>query len=160
MTSKKAKLLIGTLMAAMLVPAGAASAQTRELRNDRQDIREAQYDVRNAQRSGNRDDVRDARRDVRETRQEYREDWREYRNNNRALYRAPTFNAPFRYQRFAANNAINARYWAPRYQVSNVARWHLPAAGRSQAYVRHYNDLLLVNTHTGRVIRVYNNFYW
>ena len=29
-----------------------------------------------------------------------------------------------------------------------------------QRYVRHYDDLLLVNTRTGRVIRVYNGFYW
>ena len=35
------------------------------------------------------------------------------------------------------------------------------AAGRNMTYVRHYNDLLLVNTRNGKVIRVCrNHFRW
>ncbi len=181
----KTKLLTATLIAAMLVPATAATAQNREIRRDnrevreeQRDVREAQRDVRQARRTGDRDDVRDARRDVREERrdvrdarqerredvrdyrQDRRENWQEYRQRNRQLYRAPRFNAPFRYQRFGAGAAINARYWGNSYRVSNYSRYRLPAPVRYQQYVRHYNDLLLVNTRTGRVVRVYNNFYW
>mgnify|MGYP001169656842 FL=1 len=37
----------------------------------------------------------------------------------------------------------------------------MPKAGRNLAYVRHYNDLLLVNVRTGKVVRVYyNHFRW
>ena len=170
----KTKFITATLIAAMLVPATAATAQNREIRRDnrevreeQRDVREAQRDVQDARRYGDRDDVRDARRDVREERrdvQEARRDrqesWQEYRQRNRQLYRAPRFNAPFRYQRFGAGASINARYWGDTYRVSNYSRYRLPAPGRYQRYVRHYNDLLLVNTRTGRVVRVYNNLYW
>lgn len=159
----KTKLLTATLIAAMLVPATGATAQTREIRRERQDVREAQRDVREARRYGDRDDVRDARRDVRDERRDVRqarEDWREYRQRNRELYRGSRFNAPFRYQRFGNGAAIDARYYGDRYTVGNYARYRLPAPGRYQRYVRHYNDVLLVNTRTGRVVRVYNGFYW
>lgn len=170
----KSKLLTATLIAAMLVPATAATAQnreyqrdTREIRQEQRDVREAQRDLDRARRTGDRDDVRDARRDVREerrdvreARQDRREDWREYRQRNRNLYRAPAFRAPFRYQRFGVGASINARYWGDSYRVNNYARFRLPQPGRYQRYVRHYNDLLLVNTRTGRVVRVYNGFYW
>lgn len=164
----KTKLLTATLIAAMLVPATGATAQvrrdTREVREEQRDVREAQRDLRQAQRYGDRDDVRDARRDVREerrdVREERRESWQEYRQRNRQLYRAERFNAPFRYQRFGVGAAINSRYYGDRYYVNNYSRYRLPAPGRYQRYVRHYNDLLLVNTRTGRVVRVYNNLYW
>ena len=32
--------------------------------------------------------------------------------------------------------------------------------GVRQTWVRHYNDMLLVNTRTGTVVRVIPNFYW
>jgi hypothetical protein len=167
------KFLISGLIAALAVPA-VANAQTRELRRDRQDVREEQRDLQrerrqleNARRYGDRGDVReqrrdvrDAREDVREARQEYREDWRDYRHRNRGLYRAGRFDAPFRYRAFNPGVNIGPSYWAPRYRVSNVARWRLPAASPRQAYVRHYNDLLLIDTRSGRVARVYRGFYW
>lgn len=170
----KTKLLTATLIAALLVPATAATAQNREIRRDnrevreeQRDVRDAQRDLRQAQRYGDRDDIRDARRDVREerrdlqdARQDRRESWQDYRQRNRHLYRAPAFRAPFAYQRFGVGAAINARYWGNGYRVNNYARYRLPEPGRYQRYVRHYNDVLLVNTRTGRVVRVYNNFYW
>lgn len=153
------KLLIGGLIAALAMPA-IATAQTRELERDRREIREEQRDLRDARRYGDRDDVREARRDVREARREYREDWRDYRERNRSAYRAPRFDAPFRYRSYQPGVSIGAAYWAPRYRVGNVSRWRLPAAGQRQTYVRHYNDLLLVNTRSGRVVRVYRGFFW
>ena len=155
MKSIKAKLLAGALIAAMLAPAAAAGAQTRDLRHDRQEVREDRRDVRQDQRELRRD-----QRDLRDARQEQRQDWRSYRAQHREMYRAPAFRAPFRYQRFGVNSRIDARYWGTSYRVSNVARWRLPPAGHGQVYVRHYNDLLLVNTRTGRVAAVYQNFYW
>lgn len=174
----KTKFITGLLIATMLVPATAATAQNRELRRDRQEIREEQrelrghrQDLRDARRTGDRDDVRDARRDVREerrdvrdARQEYREDRRDYRQDRRFNQRygraAPRFSAPFRYQRFGIGTAISPRYWGNSYRVSNHSAYRLPYPGRYQQYVRHYDDLLLVNTRTGRVVRVYNRFYW
>jgi Ni/Co efflux regulator RcnB len=146
-------------VAATLSPM-AAQAQTRELQRDRQDVREEQRELRDAKRYGDRSDVREERRDVRDARQEYREDWRDYRQSNRNVFRGTRFNAPFRYRTFNTGVSIGASYYAPRYRVNNYANYRLQQPGRYQTYVRHYNDVLLVNTRTGRVIRAYRGFYW
>jgi Ni/Co efflux regulator RcnB len=155
----KTNYLIAAVIATTLTPM-AAQAQTRELQRDRQEIREEKRDVRDARRYGDRQDVREERRDVREARQEYKEDWREYRQKNRNAFRGTRFNAPFRYRSFNNGVAIGSSYYAPRYRVNNYANYRLPQPGRFQTYVRHYNDVLLVNTRTGRVIRAYRGFYW
>lgn len=155
----KTKFMIAAIFAATLTPM-AAQAQTRELERDRQDVREEQRDVRDAQRYGDRNDVRNQRGDLREARQEYREDWRDYRRTNRNAFRGNRFNAPFRYRTFNEGVNIGASYYAPRYRVNNYDNYRLPRPGRYQTYVRHYNDVLLVNLRTGRVIRAYRGFYW
>jgi Ni/Co efflux regulator RcnB len=154
----KTKLLIAAVIATSFTPM-AAQAQTRELQRDRQEIREEKRDVKDARRYGDRQDVREERRDVRDARQEYREDWREYRQKNRRAFQATRFNAPFRYRTFNNGVTIGASYYAPRYRVSNYQSYRLPNPGRYQTYVRHYNDVLLVNTRTGRVVRAYRGFY-
>ncbi|OYU02017.1 MAG: hypothetical protein CFE36_07895 [Sphingomonadaceae bacterium PASS1] len=154
----KTKFLIAAVIATTLTPV-AAQAQTRELNRDRQEVRQEKRDVQDARRNGERQDVREERRDVREARQEYKEDWREYRQKNRRAFQASRFNAPFRYRTFNTGVSIGASYYAPRYRVGNYANYRLPNPGRNQTYVRHYNDVLLVNTRTGRVIRAYRGFY-
>lgn len=168
------KALFAALLAATIIPVTGAHAQNRELRRDREQIREEQGELQQdrrqldrAYRFGDRDDIRDERRDVREgrrdvheARQEFREDWREYRHRNHGLYRAARFDAPFRYRTFSVGVNIGRSYWGPRYHVNRVDRWRLPVAGPRQIYVRHYNDLLLVNTRSGRVVRVYRGFFW
>ena len=150
-TSILTALITATALAGALP--GAANAQSRpdqrtELRHDRQDIRQAQRTVRHD------------RQDVRKAQQAYREDWRDYRAHNRAVFNRGNWQAPFRYQPFKAGSAIRPAYYAPRYVVSNPARYHLPAAGRDMRWVRHYDDMLLVNVRTGRVVRVYTGFFW
>jgi Ni/Co efflux regulator RcnB len=156
---KKRFLITVAAVAATLSPM-AAQAQTRELQRDRQDVREEQRELRDAKRYGDRGDVREERREVRDARQEYREDWRDYRQKNRKVFQGSRFNAPFRYRTFNNGVAIGSSYYAPRYRISNYSNYRLPQPGRYQTYVRHYNDVLLVNTRTGRVIRAYRGFYW
>jgi Ni/Co efflux regulator RcnB len=156
----KMKFLITAAAVAATLSPVVAQAQTRELNRDRREIREEQRELRDAQRYGDRRDVREERRDVREARQEYREDWREYKQRNRNVFRGTRFNAPFRYRSFNSGVSIGASYYAPRYRVSNYSTYRLPAPGRYQTYVRHYNDVLLVNTRTGRVVQAYRGFYW
>ncbi len=156
----KTRLLSAALLAAVMLPSMASAQSTGELRRDRQDIRQEQQDLRQARRTGTARDVRHEQRDVRDARQEYREDWQDHRRNHREDYRGGAFRAPFRYHSFGNGARISNDYRGSRYQVTNVARWRLPAAGRGQVYVRHYNDLLLVNQRSGTVARVYRNFYW
>ena len=154
----KAKFLIAAAVAATLSPM-AAQAQTRELHRDRQDIREEQRELKQARRYGDRSDVREERSEVREAHREYREDRRDYRDDNHRAHHAPRFSAPFRYRSFNNGVRISAGYYAPRYYMNNFGSYRLPAPNRNQQYVRHYDDVLLVNVRSGHVVRVYRNFF-
>jgi len=157
------KFLITVAAVAATLSPMVVQAQTRELQRDHREVREQKQDVKNAKRYGTRADVREERRDVREARQELKEDrqdWRSYKQQNRRAFQASRFNAPFRYRTFNSGVSIGASYYAPRYRVTNYSNYRLPQPGRYQTYVRHYNDVLLVNTRTGRVIQASRGFYW
>jgi Ni/Co efflux regulator RcnB len=172
------KLVMAALIAAGALPAivpAAATAQSREeLRRDRQDIREERRELREAQRYGDRGDIREERREYRDARREYREDvrdrygrdrygrddWRRYRQSNRALYTRGNWRAPFRYNQFRPGVRIGAPYYAQRYWISDPYRYHLPRPLGYQRWVRHYNDVLLIDTRRGVVVDVLNGFYF
>lgn len=162
------KLILAGLMAAIALP-GVAQAQSRhEVRRDRQELREKRGELRQARRQGDRRGVRNERRDVRHARRELREDrrdyrrndWRGYRNTNRALYSRGQWRAPFRYRSFNPGYRIGVNYYSPRYVIADPYRYRLPRAYGHQRWVRHYDDLLLVDTRRGIVVDVIRNFYW
>lgn len=155
----KAKLLIAAAVAATFFPM-AAEAQTRELHRDRQHIREERQEYRDAKRFGDRSDIREERGEYRDAKREYREDWRDYKQRNRNAFRGARFNAPFRYRSFGVGASIGHSYYAPRYYVNNYNYFRLRSPGRNLRYVRHFDDVLLVNVRTGRVVQVYRNFFW
>lgn len=166
------KLIVSLMMAATIAPAVAAAQSPGELRRDRQDIREQRRDLYEAQRRGDRRDVREARQDLREARREYREDlrdrdrrwarddWRGYRNQNRALYARGQWGAPFRYNQWRPGARIAPSYYAQRYWINDPWRYRLPPARPNTRWVRHYNDVLLVDYRRGTVLDVIRNFYW
>ena len=169
------KLFMTALIAAVAMPAMAmpAAAQSRgELRRDRQDIREERRDLRDAYRRGDRRDIRDGHQDLRRAQREYREDlndrnrrwgrddWRGWRDHNRSLYARGSWNAPFRYTQFNRGVRIAPSYWGQRYWINDPWRYRLPPAGGYQRWVRHYNDVILVDTRRGIVLDVMRNFYW
>ncbi|MES2055630.1 MAG: RcnB family protein [Pseudomonadota bacterium] len=151
------KLIITALMVATAVPILApsvANAQSqREVNRDRHDIREQRRDVREA-RQELREDVRDRNRAW------GRNDWRGYRDHNRGIYARGNWNAPFRYTAFRPGIRIAPSYFGSRYYIADPWRYRLPLAGRYQRWVRHYNDVILVDTRRGIVIDVIRNFYW
>jgi Ni/Co efflux regulator RcnB len=155
----KKSFLIAAATLATLSPV-AGQAQTRELDRDRREVREERRELEEARRYGDRGDVREERREVREAKREYREDWREYKQRNRNAFRGSRFDAPFRYRAFNNGGYLRGTYYAPRYYVNNYDSYRLPHPGRNLRYVRHYDDVLLVNVRTGRVVQVYRNFYW
>jgi len=171
------KLILSALIAATAFPAVAANAQSNaEIRRDRQDVRQEQRELNNAYRRGDRRDIRDERRDVRDARQELREDvrdrrgderrnwgrndWRGYRDQNRNIYARGNWNAPFRYTTFRSGVRIAPSYYGSRYFINDPWRYRLPNPGFNQRWVRHYNDVLLVDTRRGYVVDVIRNFYW
>jgi Ni/Co efflux regulator RcnB len=156
------KTIIVGLMAATMLPA-MASAQTHELRKDRQDIRQEQRDVNRSVRRGDSPrEVRDQRNDVREARQEYRQDWRDYRQNHRDVYRQQRYVGPrgYAYRPVAVGYRFAPVYYARNYWISDPWRYRLPAAAGNRRWVRYGNDVVLVNIRTGRVIDVNRNFFW
>ena len=167
------KLILVALMAATVIPSAAMAQSRGELRRDRQDIREEKRDVNRAIRRGESPrEVRDQRRDVRDARQEYREDrqdrnrnwgrndWRGYRDQNRKVYQRGNWNAPWRYQAFRPGIRIGSGYYGQRYWIADPWRYRLPSPTRTQRWVRHYDDVLLIDTRRGVVIDVIRNFYW
>jgi Ni/Co efflux regulator RcnB len=155
------KLMIAGLMAATLVPA-MASAQSGELRRDRQDLREEQRELRDAQRYGDRRDIREERRDVREARQELRQDWRDYRRTNRDVFRGPAYVGPrgWRYRPVGVGYQLQPNFYGQRYVIADPYRYRLPRATGVNRWVRYGNDVLLVNTRNGRVVTVYDRFFF
>jgi Ni/Co efflux regulator RcnB len=145
----KKSLLIGALIAATVAP---AAAQAQRWDNDR-DRREWRDDRR---------DVRQDRRDWRQDRRhDQREDWQRWRDSNRNDFRRGNWRAPFRYRSFATGAVMPRNYWGSRYYVNNWNAYRLPnPGGRHLRYVRHYDDVLLVDIRNGRVMRVFRNFYW
>jgi Ni/Co efflux regulator RcnB len=146
----KKTILAGALAAAAFAPM-AAQAQDWHDRGDRGHDRREWRDDR-------RQDRRDDRRDWRQDR---REDWQAWREGHRDQYRGGSWNAPFRYRTFGVGVIAPRSYWAPQYYLNDWGSYRLPRPAYGfQRYVRHFNDVLLIDTRSGRVIRVYRNFYW
>ena len=131
------KLIIGALIAATAFPAVATAQARHDPRFDRHDVRQNDRD-----RAWGRDD------------------WRSWRNSNRSLYARGNWNAPFRYQTFRAGVRIAPNYYASRYVIADPWRYHLPPARPNTRWVRHYNDVLLVDYRRGIVVDVIRNFYF
>ena len=147
------KFIAAALAVAVIVPMAApvaAQAQHRQHRGD---------DHRDRDRG--RHDYRGDRRGFDERNHSWRDnDWRDNRSRNRGIYARGNWRAPFRYQRFRPGLRIGVNFYGPRYVINDPWRYHLPRAGAGRVWVRHYDDLLLVDTRRGTVIRVINNVYW
>jgi Ni/Co efflux regulator RcnB len=155
------KIFVLALIAATAAPA-IATAQTGELRRDRAEIRHQQQDLRHAQVRGDRRDVREQRRDVRDARREYREDWQKYRRDNRNVFRQRPYVGPrgYRYRVLTPGYRLAPAYFGTRYVIADPYRYRLPRVTGRQRWVRYGNDVVLVDTRNGRVIRVYRDFFW
>ncbi|WP_336958796.1 RcnB family protein [Sphingobium aquiterrae] len=154
------KIITLALLAATAFPAAAMAQSAGELRRDNRDVRQEQRELRDAKRYGDRRDVREERRDVRDAKQERREDWRDYRQGHRTVYARGNWRAPFRYQAWNAGARLRPAYYGSRYYITDYPRYRLPAPGNNLRYIRHYDDVLLVNVRSGVVVRVYRSFFW
>lgn len=166
------KLIIMGVMAATMLPAIAHAQSQREVWDSRQDLRQERRELNQAYRFGDPRDIRREQRDVREARQELREDiydrdrawgrndWRGYRDNHRDLYYRGGWRAPFRYNNFYRGGWIGRDFYGPRYIINDPWRYHLPPARGFARWVRHYDDVLLIDTRRGRVIDVYRGFFF
>ena len=143
------RLILTALIAATAMP---AVADAQSWRGDRRDDRR--------EWRGDRNDRRDDRRDDERTRRWGDNDWRDWRGRNRGVYARGNWRAPFRYYAFRPGVRIAPTYWGSAYWINDPWRYRLPPAGYGQRWVRHYDDVLLIDTRRGIVLRVINGFYW
>lgn len=147
------------------------------LRNQRrveQDLRQ-DYGVR--QRDGRRDWNRDGRGDNRWSdrrdgrrsswnhswRNDNRYDWQRYRYANRSLFRSGGYYAPYRnyrYNRLSIGIYLDSLFYSNRYWLNDPYQYRLPHAPYGTQWVRYYDDVVLVDTYTGEVLDVIENFFW
>ncbi|KQT34923.1 hypothetical protein ASG29_01890 [Sphingomonas sp. Leaf412] len=170
------KLILAMLVGATALPTMATAQSWGEVRRDRQDIREERRDLDRAYRNGDRREIRDQREDLRDARREYRDDrrdwqndrrgnagrndWRGWRYDHRAQYARGNWRAPFRYQAFRVGARIQPAYYGGRYAIVRPAEYRLPNAYGNTRWVRHYDDVLLVDWRRGVVLDVIRNFFW
>ncbi|MGF7155952.1 RcnB family protein [Novosphingobium gossypii] len=146
----------------MAAPTTASAQSAREVRDSAREVRRDQRDLRQAQRYGDRRDVRDARRNLNDSRRELREDWRDYRRSNRQAFHRPAYVGPrgYAYRPVAVGHRFDRAYYGDRYVVRDYARYRLPAPRAGHRWIRYNNDVVMVNPRSGRVVQVYNGFFW
>ncbi|HYI40156.1 MAG TPA: RcnB family protein [Allosphingosinicella sp.] len=110
-------------------------------------------------------DRRDDRRGNwnRSWRNDNRYDWQRYRYSNRNLFRSGAYYSPYRnyrYNRLSIGIVLDSLFYSNRYWLNDPYQYRLPAAPYGTQWVRYYNDVVLVDTYTGEVIDVIENFFW
>lgn len=157
------KSMIAALAATMLIPSIAGAQSYGEVRRDQRELRHDRQDVRQAQRSGDRGDVREARQELREDRRERNRDWRDYRRTHGDVYRRGGYNAPrgYRYRPVSVGYRFTPEYYGRQNWINDPWTYRLsrPSYG-FQRWVRYGRDVVLVDTRNGRVIQVYNSFFY
>ncbi|WP_430634765.1 RcnB family protein [Sphingomonas hankookensis] len=97
-------------------------------------------------------------------RRDDRYDWNRYRQQNRGLYRLPRYYAPQGwndgYRRFGIGVTLNSFLFGSNYWINDPYHYRLPDAWEPYRWIRYYNDALLVDVRTGRVVDVEYDIFW
>ena len=151
------ELIIAGLVAATVVPAAAQAQSRAEVEYDRERVREERREYRDALRYGDPRDIREERDEFLDARRELHEDRRGYRERRAhrrgyTRYVAPYGGFTYRpvHQGYDLRpHFYGQRYHAPGFRSYDTARW-----------IRYGDDLLLVNTRSGRVLQVRRDYFW
>lgn len=96
-------------------------------------------------------------------RNDRRYDWRSYRNSNRNYYSPGRYYSPYRgrnYSRISIGFSLGSGYYGSSYWINDPWQYRLPSAYGSYRWVRYYDDVLLVDLRTGRVVDVIHDFFY
>lgn len=155
-------MFIAAIAVAVLVP-GAASAQSaNEVRHDQREVNHDRREVHRDVRQGRYHEAREDSRELREDRHERNGDWRDYRRTHRDAFRRPAYVGPrgWRYRPVTVGYRFAPSFYGRNYWVNDWATYRLPRPNGWERWVRYGNDVVLVNVRTGRVVTVYNGFFW
>jgi Ni/Co efflux regulator RcnB len=92
-----------------------------------------------------------------------RYDWRGHRARYQNYYRPGPYYAPYGYSNrsnFSIGVSIGQPYYQPNYYVNNPGYYRLPDHYGSYRWVRHYNDVMLIDTRNGYVVDMVRDFYY
>jgi len=111
----------------------------------------------NGRGNGGRDWNRDWRRDN-------RYNYNAYRSSNRGAYHLPRYYAPsgwgYGYRRFGVGLTLDSILYNQSYWIDDADYYRLPPAYGPYRWVRYYNDALLVDIYTGRVVDTVYDIFW
>lgn len=146
----------------------------RDYRRDRRDdVRDFRRDRRDDRRDFARGDNGWNNRDYgyrnngavwnRGWRNDGRYDWNRYRGVNRSAYRLPRYYAPGGwdgYRRFGVGVSLTRSLWGRNYWIGDPYAYRLPPAYGAYRWVRYYDDALLVDLRSGRVVDAVYGIFW
>ena len=91
-----------------------------------------------------------------------RYNWRDYRRRNWLLFQLGLYLDPFgwSYNRWTTGWRLWPSYYHRSYWLDDPWMYRLPYAPYPYKWVRYWNDALLVDTFTGRVVDVEYDFFW
>ena len=94
-------------------------------------------------------------------RRDHRYDWRRFRDHHRSRFHLGLYFDPFGwgYQSFDIGYRMWPAYYGNRYWL-DAGQYGLPYPPPGAAWVRYYNDAILIDTYTGTVIDVIPGFFW
>ena len=95
-------------------------------------------------------------------RRDNRYDWRRHRDRNRSLFRFGIYYDPFgwSYRPYSIGWPMRSSYWGDRYWLRDPWTYRLPPVYGPYRWVRYWDDAILVDLRTGRVVDVIHNFFW
>jgi Ni/Co efflux regulator RcnB len=98
----------------------------------------------------------------REWREDRRFDWRRQRDWDRDRFRVGFYHDPFgwNYRRWHVGRTLHPRYLSNRFWINDPFHYRLPPVYGPYRWVRYWDDALLVDLRTGRVVDVIHNFFW
>jgi Ni/Co efflux regulator RcnB len=90
-----------------------------------------------------------------------RYDWRRYRNRHRSLFHLGFYYDPFGwgYQSFGIGYRMWPAYYGNQFWI-DPAMYGLPYPPPGAAWIRYYNDAILIDTFTGTIIDEIPDFFW
>jgi len=157
-------LIAATALPLAAIPTTAAAQSRAEVRDSYRDLKEERRDLKRAYRYGDKRDIKREHRDVRRAEREYKRDLKDYRKAQKRRHHYAYkhhrnhWKAPFAYRNWDRGARINPRYYQSRYAVAQ--HYRMPRVKRHMRWIRHYDDALLINIRTGRVIDVHHNYFW
>ena len=100
----------------------------------------------------------------RDWRRDQRFDWQRYRYTNRNLFRGNRYDAPYGwnygYRRFSVGFTLSNLLFDQQYWIDDPYSYRLPPAYGPYRWVRYYDDVLLVDLRSGRVVDAIYDFFW